>query len=287
VGEWRHRARTRLADHGIESAAAEADLLVAHVLGLTRLELTLARDRLLSPAARTRLARLLGKRLRRVPIQYLVGEVDFAGVRLRVGPGVLIPRPETEGLVERVAARLGSAPATAIDVGTGSGAIALALAVLQPRLTVWGTDVSPAALRRARQNARRLGLAGRVRFSRGDLLGSLSGARRPRDLIAVVSNPPYVAREDRKRLPPEVRNHEPGEALFAGRDGLAVIVRLLPAAAAALPAGGLLALEIGEDQGARVRALLRGSGDWEKIAIERDLAGRDRYALALRSGKGG
>lgn len=281
LGEWRRAARSFLKD--LETPAAEADHLAAFVLGLSRLELTLHRDRVLTASERRRLSRLIHKRKRRIPLQLLLGEVDFAGVLLRVRPGVFIPRPETEGLVERAAAFLGvQGPCTAIDACTGSGAVAAALAAAVPGLRVWATDRSPRALRLARENVRQLGLADRVQCFRGDLLEPVAHRSPPRPLRAVVCNPPYIAFGDRGRLDPEVVDHEPHEALFASGGGLAVIRKLAPQAARLLPAGGLFALEIGEDQGERVAALLSGSGAWEGIRIERDLAGKERYALALR-----
>jgi len=283
LGAWRRAARAFLGD--LETPAAEADHIAAHVLGLSRLELTLHTDRALTRSERRRLSRLIHKRKRRIPLQVLLGEVDFAGVVLRVRPGVFIPRPETEGLAERAAAFLHEGgPSTAVDVGTGTGAVALALAAAVPGLQVWATDRSPRALRLARENARRLGLGNRVRCFRGDLLEPVARRRPPFPLRAVVCNPPYIAPGDRGRLPPEVVDHEPHEALFAEDGGLAVIRRLLLQAARILPAGGLLALEIGEDQGRRVAALLTGAGLWEAVRIERDLAGKERYALALRGG---
>jgi len=285
LGEWRRGARRFLAAAGIESPAAEADLIARHVLGLNRVELTLAADRALTASEKRRLSRILHRRRGRVPLQYLLGEVDFWGLSLRVTPRVLIPRPETEGLVERVLSFLGPDPeATVLDVGTGSGAIAVALASARPRLTLWATDASPSAVRVARMNARRLGLAGRIRFETGDLTGPFAGEEPGSPLRVLVSNPPYVSTRDRRRLAPEVAGHEPAGALFAGTDGLAVIRRLVPAAARCLPAGGLLALEIGDDQGERVRRLVQASRGWRDVRIERDLAGRDRYALAVRIG---
>ena len=257
--------------------------MARHVLGLGAVDLVLSRDRALSPAETRRLGRLLARRAARVPLQYLLGDVDFRGLRLAVNRAVLIPRPETEGLVERVLAFLGPrARGLVVDVGTGSGAIALALAAERPGIEVWATDVSPAALRVARGNARRTGLSGRVRFFQGDLTAPIEGADALRPLCALVSNPPYVAPRDRRRLAPEL-SHEPPEALFAASGGMAVIRRLLPRAARLLEPGGLVALEIGEDQGERVMALLR-TAPWREARVERDLAGKVRYALARRAG---
>lgn len=171
LGEWRREARTRLRDAGLPSAGAEADTLARHVLGFRQHDLTLNRDRVLEPAHKRRLSRLLRRRLQREPLQYLTGEVDFYGLTLRVRPGVLIPRPETEGLVERVLAYLPTGrAATVVDVGTGSGAVACAIGAQRPQATVWGTDLSQEALRIARANVRGLGLGSRVTCIQGDLL---------------------------------------------------------------------------------------------------------------------
>lgn len=282
VAEWRRAARELFRREGFEAAATEADLIAAHVLDHRRVDLALAGDRELSVTDRRRLSRLLHKRLAHVPLQYLLGKVDFAGVHLNVRPGVFIPRPETEGLVDRVLEQVKPGVATTVlDVGTGSGAIALALAAARPELSVWGTDCSPLAVRTARENTDRLGLGERVRFFVGDLTRPVRGQRPRFPIGAVVSNPPYIARGDRKRLAPEVKDHEPEEALFAESGGMAVIARLVPQASALLPTGGLLALEIGEDLGERVERLLRSSGSWHNVRIEPDLAGKDRYALAV------
>jgi release factor glutamine methyltransferase len=282
--DWRRAARVRLAEAGIDSAAAEADLIARHVLGLRRVDLPLQRARVLTPAERRRLSRLLRRRGTRVPLQYLLGEVDFWGLSIRVTPDVLVPRPETEGLVERVLSFLGDDPeGTVVDVGTGSGAIALAVASACPRIHVWASDLSPGAVRVARGNARRMGLEGRLRIFAGDLLEPFAGRVPPGPVRVLVSNPPYIAPADRQRLAPEVVMHEPSIALFAPERGLGVIRRLIDGATEFLPGGGLLALEIGEDLGAEVLGLLIAAGAWREVRIERDLAGRDRYALALRT----
>lgn len=281
--DWRRAARAWLAAAGIDSAAAEADLIARHVLGLRRVDLPLERARALSRAERRRLSGLLHRRGARVPLQYLLGEVDFWGLSIRVTPDVLVPRPETEGLVERVLSFLGDDPeGTVVDVGTGSGAIALAVASACPRIQVWASDVSPGAVRVARDNGRRLGLEDRLQVFAGDLLDPFAGRVPPGPIRVLVSNPPYVAPGDRARLAPEVALHEPSVALFAPERGLGIIRRLIVGAAGFLPGGALLALEIGEDLGAEVRALL-AAGTWREVRIERDLAGRDRYALALKA----
>jgi release factor glutamine methyltransferase len=283
LSDWRRAARDLLRLEGIEAPATEANLLACHVLDLEAVDLTLDGDRRLSHSERRHLSRLLHRRILRVPLQYLVGKVDFAGICLHVRPGVFIPRPETEGLVERVLRFLEPDPrATVIDVGTGSGAIALALAAARPELVVWATDSSPEAVRQARRNSERLGLGDRVRFSTGDLTLPLQDEHPVFPIRVVVSNPPYIAPEDRAGLAAEIVDHEPHPALFAGEGGTEFIRRLVPRAGEILSRGGLLALEIGEDLGERVRDLLVESSLYDDISIEKDLAGKDRYALAVR-----
>ena len=212
------------------------------------------------------------------PIQYITGEAEFYGLSFKVNREVLIPRPDTEHLVEKVIelAR-GFKQQRIVDVGTGSGAIAVALASHLPAARIDATDQSAAALNVARANAARNGVAERVRFIEGDLLAPV--ARERFDLI--VSNPPYVAESDRDSLSVEVRDFEPAQALFAGADGLAIYRRLIPAAFDALFHDRFLALEIGFGQEAAIRDLLAGAG-FTGIEFTKDLQGISRVAVARR-----
>jgi release factor glutamine methyltransferase len=279
LGAWRRDARARLKTSGVERPDVDADLIAAHVLGISRIELIVQSDRTLTSPQKRRLVQLLERRCERVPMQYLLEDVEFSGLRLEVRPGVFIPRPETEGLVERVLALLPREPGWVADIGTGTGAIALALATARPDLRIVATDISTDAIRQARRNAARLGLAKRVTFMRGDLIGPLEPKWKD-ELLAVVSNPPYIAFAERKLLAPDVVDHEPHQALFAREHGLAAIRRLAENAARFLRPGGFLALEIGEGQRDRVARTLHRAEHWAEIRIERDLAGKDRYALA-------
>lgn len=263
---------------GLPAARLDAELLLGHVLGMERLELYLNWDRPLAEAEKDNYRALMRRRADRVPVAYLTGRKEFFSLALEVGPGVLIPRPETEELVEAVLELLPEdEPLRLADVGTGSGAIALALAVHRPQARILATDISPTALERARANAGRLGLDDRIKFHQTSLLEGLDG---PFD--AVVSNPPYIAESERAGLMPDVAEHEPPEALFAGPRGLDVIEALMPAAAARLAPGGLLALEIGAEQGPALRALLEAGAELHRVEIRPDTAGRDRIALARR-----
>lgn len=212
------------------------------------------------------------------PIQYITGETEFYGLTFTVNRDVLIPRPETEHLVEKVLelARPFERPRI-VDVGTGSGAIAAALAKHLPAAKIHATEQSAAALKVARANSVRNGVAERVRFFEGDLLAPVAG--QAFDLI--VSNPPYVADADRNSLAVEVRDFEPAQALFAGADGLAIYRRLIPTAFQALVRGGFLLLEIGFGQDAAIHDLLAAAG-FEAIEFTKDLQAIPRVAIARR-----
>jgi len=232
--------------------------------------------------AADRLLPLVARRAGGEPLQYVLGAWEFFGREFLLTRDTLIPRPETEGLVERalsVLRRKGTAPSLALDVGTGSGAIAVTLAAEIPSARVVATDVSPGALRTARENARRHGVAGRVRFACCDADSALKCGGR---FDVVVSNPPYVAEGEWEALPSAVRDYEPPGALRAGPDGLSVLRRLVAGAAGLLSPGGELWCEVGAGQGAAVAAL--PAGPLRPLGIFPDLAGRDRYAGWARSG---
>jgi release factor glutamine methyltransferase len=249
-------------------ARLDAELLLAHALGVDRSALHRAPELPVPPGAEAAFRALAERRGRSEPVAYLLGTKGFRWLELAVDARVLVPRPETEGLVEACVELLPQG-ARVVDVGTGSGAVALALASERPDLSVVAVDVSDAALAVARANARRLGLA--VTFASGDLLDEAEGP-----IDAVVSNPPYVA--DGDVLPPDVADWEPSLALRAGRDGLDVIRRLVPAAAARAP---FLALEVGEGQAPAVAALCRDAG-LSDVIVRPDLAGLERIVVATR-----
>ncbi len=251
-----------------ETPRLEAEVLLAHATGLTRTVLLAHPERPLTADERTRYEDLLARRRAGVPLPYLTGRVEFFGLEFTVTPEVLIPRPETETLVERALAR---APQTVVDVGTGSGCVAVALAVRLPRARLYATDLSRAALRVAAENARRHGVADRIHFLQADLASPLRG---PVDLV--VSNPPYVAEEEWASLPESVREYEPRLALDGGPGGLSVVRRLLADAARLLRPGGALLVEIGAGQGPHAVALARATFPKAYIRIHPDLAGRDR-----------
>ncbi|MHB8837102.1 MAG: peptide chain release factor N(5)-glutamine methyltransferase [Candidatus Methylomirabilia bacterium] len=274
------RGRTRLAAVGIEAAGLEACVLFEHAAGLDRAAL-LARGREpVEPEAARRYERLLDERSQRTPLAYVTGEREFWSLRMRVDRRVLVPRPETETLVEAALDRL-SPGARVADVGTGSGAIVIALALELGSGAFVGTDHSADAIAVARANAAEHGLAQGIEFIEGDLLAPLCAL--PGLLDALVSNPPYIPTAELGGLEPEVRDFEPRTALDGGCDGLAVIERIITDAPLLLRRGGWLLLEIGAGQAGRVRALLRRTGRFEEISTRCDLAGIERVVAARKA----
>ncbi|MBW1685629.1 MAG: peptide chain release factor N(5)-glutamine methyltransferase [Deltaproteobacteria bacterium] len=264
-------------ERGIETARLDAECLLAFALGVERMRLYLDFDKPVTQDERAVFRELVGRRGReRVPVAQLVGRKEFWSLSLRVAPGVLAPRPETETLVAAALELLPDpeAEARVLDVGTGSGAVALAIAGERPRALLTATDVSPVALEVARENAEELGLAQRIRLLPGSLFEPVQGER----FDLVVSNPPYVAESLRASLPPEL-DHEPPRALFAGPDGLGVLLPLLRGVGSVLAAGGRLALELSPEQAPRVVGWCREAGLLD-VTVRRDLAGRPRVVTA-------
>ena len=269
------------ASKGIETARLDAECLLAHALGCDRLRLYLEHDKPVDDAERARFRELVKRRAEdRLPVALLTGRREFWSLPLRVSPDVLVPRPETETLVEAALARVRdrAAPLRVLDVGTGSGAVALALAAELPEARLVATDVSPAALAVAEANARELGLAERVELREGSLLAPVAGER----FDLVVSNPPYLAEGEAPELAPELA-HEPPGALFAGPTGSELLAALAAAVPAYLVPGGAVALELAPAQAEDVTQWLVRAGLADP-RIHRDLAGRPRVASAVRDG---
>jgi len=269
-------ATTALEAAGLASARVDAEWLLAGLLGVGRAAVRLELAEPVPAPIAERYAVAVRRRAGREPLQRILGWEDFRGVRVRLTNAVLVPRPETEMLVEWALALLpepGDRRLLAIDVGTGSGCIACALACERPDLDVIAVDVSPAAAAVARDNARALGVAERVRVVAADLLECVRGPRA--DLI--VSNPPYLPTATVPELEPEVRAHEPRLAIDGGPDGLALIRRIAATARGCLKPSGALALETaGDAQAEAAAALLRGAG-LQAVAVRADLAGVDRF----------
>ncbi|MFW6354737.1 MAG: peptide chain release factor N(5)-glutamine methyltransferase, partial [Verrucomicrobiota bacterium] len=245
------RSAEFLGKAGVENPRLEAEWLLAHVLGCKRLQLYLDFERPMLPEVLDQLRPMVRRRAQREPLQYILGTTEFAGLELTVDRRALIPRPETEALVDELRGEYGTTPPPSVlDLGTGSGAIALALAAAWPGSSVTAVDRSPGALALARENAARTGLDARVEWLGGSWFGPLAG--RVFDLI--VSNPPYLAEAEWKSAAPEVRGHEPHEALVAPGEGLADLESLLREAPRYLTPGGCLALETGITQHEPLRA---------------------------------
>jgi release factor glutamine methyltransferase len=292
-------AMARLRAANVPSHTLAAELLLMHVLGRGRAWLYAHPEEPLAAEAREKYLALVARRIAGTPTQYLTGRQEFWGLEFAVEPGVLIPRPETEHVVEVALERIGPrtwedelnrVPAgrgmRIADVGTGSGCLGVALARELPRAEIFATDISPRALEVARRNAARHSVGHRVHFVQCNLLDALfasplrqAGASPLFDLI--VSNPPYIGRREASDLPREVGGHEPGEALFGGDEGAELYAPLVAQAEALLGARGVVVLELGYNSLERVRPLF-GAARWTRVGVTNDLAGIPRVIAAER-----
>lgn len=265
--------------HEVDSPRLTAELLLSHVLEVQRIRLYTDLDRPLEQPELARYRELVLRRVRGEPAQYLLGSQDFYGRRFRTDRRALIPRPETELVVERVLRHLPKDESRrVVDVGCGTGAIGLTIAAERPQTDVVLVDISPDALELARENAELLGLSERVEFREGHLLEPLGDER----FDVVVANLPYVPDGQRDSLAVHIREHEPALALFAGVDGLDLIRQLTATAAAHVTPGGLLVLEHAENHGAAIVRLL-DSPEWTPAVVEKDLAGLERFTWSERA----
>jgi release factor glutamine methyltransferase len=273
--EW---TTSYFASRAIESPRAGAEILLAHVLNLQRVDLYLRYDQPLMQAELERYKALIRRRVRREPVAYITGCREFWSMNLTVSGEVLIPRPETECLVEQVLADLSTEetaePSHILELGTGSGAIVLALASSLHRSLCFASDVSERSVQVARENARRHGLDGRIHFFCGDWTRPLCTRSTPFDVI--VSNPPYIPTDQIKTLEPEIHLYEPLRALDGGDDGLVSVRRLITQAHRLLRSGGRLLLEIGHDQKEAIRHIVATAGQYEDPIFTKDYAGVNR-----------
>ena len=278
IREIKERTEAFFESKGVPNARLNTDTLIAHSLGIKRLELYLDLDRPLTAAQLAELRPLVKRRAEREPLQYIVGTVDFCDMELKVDRRALIPRFETEELVELACEALSASPKTILDLGTGSGALALALAKKYPEASVNAVDVSAAALSLAQENAAALGLDARVTFHEGSWWRPLGLGEQHYDLI--VSNPPYLTDEEMTTAEPEVVGHEPHSALVSGADGLDDLRLIFKDAASHMKPGGLLALETGIAQAEALDALAAAAG-LQGECME-DLSGRPRFYFARK-----
>jgi release factor glutamine methyltransferase len=297
-------AMHRLREGGVPSHTLAAELLLMHVTGHERVWLYAHHEEPLDAAQEQKYFQLVARRISGTPTQYLTGKQEFWGLEFEVAPGVLIPRPETEHVVEVALERfsvkhghsfarntsLGAASGGALriaDVGTGSGCLAVALAKEFPEATVVATDISAAALDIARRNATRHGVSTRIEFHECNLLDSflhsaLATHHSPPTFDLIVSNPPYIARDEESNLPREVREHEPHKALFGGAHGGELYAPLIAQAAQLLRSGGIFVCEIGFGAFDHVRPLLGDASTWAAVGVTNDLAGIPRVLAAQR-----
>ncbi|MBI3811068.1 MAG: peptide chain release factor N(5)-glutamine methyltransferase [Nitrospirae bacterium] len=276
-------AARALTEAGIPDGRREAETLIAFILNCARLDLYRADSFSLDPDQQETFKGLIRRRARREPLQYLLGTQEFWGLEFRVTTDTLIPRPETELLIEAVLEWFGrpALAVTLLDLCTGTGCLAVTLATLYPMARILATDLSPAALDVARSNALRHGMTGRIEFLEGDLLDPLSSLGLNHALDGIIANPPYVPDTELDQLQPEVSLHEPRLALDGGPDGLDFYRRILADAPKLLRPGGRLFLEVGIRQAIPVRAMAERIG-WRVDQIKKDLAGVDRVVLLTK-----
>lgn len=278
--EW---LRGALKDKGVDDARLCAELLVAHVIGCERLRLYMEADRPATPDELTRLRDLAKRALNQEPVQYLVGEWSFYGITLKTDKRALIPRPESQTLVDQAVAAIkdieGRPPLVA-DVCTGSGCIAIAIASQAGNASVHATDIDADALALARENIERTKLADRITTFEGDLLAALPEGQQ---YDVIVANPPYIPDDEWEAVAPNVKDHEPTHALRGGVDGLDVVRRLIETAANRLQPGGLLAIEVASARAAEAMELVSADARYDQPRIVRDFAGRQRVIAAIRA----
>lgn len=266
------------AGKGVESPRLNAELLIGHALARSRMQLYMEFERPLAEAELEKIRPLVRRRGQREPLQYIVGEVEFHGLKLKVDKRALIPRPETELLVANIVALCAANPPPRIlDLGTGSGAIAIALATILPSASVTAVDVSAAALTLARENAVANGVRERVTLLESDWFAAV----RAEKFDLVVANPPYLSAEETARTAIEVHGHEPVVALTAPGDGLDHLAHIIAESPRFINNGGLLALETGIAQHARLSELAAAAG-YARTESRQDLTGRDRFVFAWR-----
>ncbi len=265
-----------------DTARLDAELLLAKVLACRRIDLYLRFDEAVGERQLAEFRELVRQRGERRPVKQILGRCEFMSHEFEVTPDVLIPRPETETVVEQALARLGHGPGIVIDVGTGCGNIAASIAIERTDTKVWATDISEAALEVARRNVQSLGLSERVTLLAGDLFGPLAGRQLDGKTDCIVSNPPYIAESEWPGLMPEVAEYEPKIALLSGQDGADHTLRILAQAANFLRPGGSLVIEISPNIADRVRAAAESNDAYENARTIRDLNKVERVLMAER-----
>ena len=273
---------------GVEDARFEAEYLLSCALGCKRHELFLNSGKALSPGEAAAFSDYIARRSKRVPAQYIVGHTDFRGLTIKVTRDTLIPRPETEILVDEAVKKARTLPHTAsagvvaIDLCTGSGCVAVSFSHEVPSSATYATDISKEALKVAADNARHCGVADRIHFCQGDLYSALDGLGLSNRASIIISNPPYVAQAEMDGLQPEVRDYEPHAALLGGADGLDFYRRIIKDAPRYLTPGGFLLMEIGYGQAAKIKNIFDEYGGFTDIEVKKDLSGIERVMMAKK-----
>ena len=289
VIELLNRTTRYFEDHQVENPRLQAELLMAQSLGLNREGLYIHLKDRLSDGAKERLEEFVRRRASGEPLQYILGKQEFWSGDFRVDPRVLIPRPETEILVEQALSILSTIPfertPSVLEIGTGSGAVAISLLREAKNLLIMATDISREALLLARENARGMGVLREIIFVNGDLFGPFHSRKEgPFDLI--LSNPPYISRPEIETLPREIREHEPAIALNGGEDGLDFYRNIVRQAPSYLRKEGWLLLELGQGQGERITELIHEIGAFSKPDLLKDLSGIERVVKAQKKREG-
>jgi release factor glutamine methyltransferase len=279
-----NKAVDRFRSEGIDRPRTNAELLLGAVLNFRKIDLYLNRDRILTPEEMDKFDRFVRERFSGKPVQYIIGSTEFFGLEFKVNPSVLIPRPETETLVEVVLEKLkGIDQPKIVDIGTGSGAIAISLAKNLASSFIYATDISPNALETAKKNAKKHGVEDRIDFLCGDLFEPLAGRNLEGKIDCIVSNPPYVSQAEFDNLPKEVRDFEPIVALKTVDEGTSFHRKIIEGSFDFLTPQAIFALEIGLDQASKVADLILSQKRFEQVEIKKDLGGIDRIVMCRRA----
>ncbi len=279
-----NHAVEKLRSEGIDRPRTNAELLLEAVLNIPKVELYLNRDRILTFLESEKFNRFIQERITGKPLQYIIGSTEFFGLKFKVNEHVLIPRPETETLVEIVIERLKNRPSPKIiDIGTGSGAITISLAKNNKNSTFFATDISADALKVARENAKKNQVENQIEFLQGDLFEPLKNKNLEGKIDGLVSNPPYVSPEEFDRLPKEVKEYEPMVALKTEEEGTDFHNRIIEASVDFLKLDGILVLEVGLGQVKQVVAFLKEFDKFKSIEIKKDLGGIERIVIAEKT----
>lgn len=277
-------ANDYLIRENVPSPYVDAEYMLAHVLGCRRKDLWVYPDRVLTEPEREQFNTCIERRSRREPLQYIIGEVEFRGLLFKVNKDVLIPRPETELLVDEVVNGVGKKEVTVLDLCTGSGCIAVSIANELAESRVYAVDISEGAIAVARENAGRHGVEERITFLIGDLFTAIDALNLKGKIDIIVSNPPYVSKKEMEELQPEIKDYEPASALFGGEDGLDFYRRIIRESPFYLSSGGYIVMEMGYSQSGSIKDLFEKEKVFMGIEVKKDLAGIERIIKAFNPG---